>query len=540
MVLNLSPDVDAMNDSKPMPSAGAIRLFILPLCAYGIALWRFVSRSNYILYDFPLDDAWIHRVYSSSFAFGHGFQYNSGVQEAGSTSPLWAMVSAPAHWLFFLGQPAVTVAVKCIAAALGLCVLLEIVRLGTLLAGSRKGAVFAATLFALEPRFLFSVFSGMETILLVALWTGGVRFYLERRWALSALWFGLAPLARPEALLVLPFCLLGLVFLKQDERPSRAQLLCGTALLVLPTALWALFSLAVTGHPLPNTFYIKSRAFHLGAKELAAATIALIKHGFGRLTVFLVGLGAALAYCIARFQFRTAALALFLLVAPLLFVLGIAGTRILDPYGYYWTRWIDPAGLMLTMYFCLGMGAMFSDAFDFVRSKAWAPRNFVLMNFARGAACLVGLLLLALSVRILLHSLEERRERLHSDSRAVRIMNVEPGLWIDKNVLPSARIAVNDAGALRYFGKRWTLDLLGLNHANLAFRKKTQAELIQEKSVQWLVVFPDWFKGSPILKNFVSRRVIKIPAKEYTICRCPQQTHVEIYQKNDAGGSMGK
>jgi hypothetical protein len=47
----------------------------------------FFAANPFSLLDFPLDDAWIHRVYSQSFAQGHGFEYNSGQPEAGSTSP---------------------------------------------------------------------------------------------------------------------------------------------------------------------------------------------------------------------------------------------------------------------------------------------------------------------------------------------------------------------------------------------------------------------------------------------------------------------
>jgi len=75
-----------------------MRLAVLvPALIYLLAIAFFI-KDSYSVFGLPLDDGWIHRVYSRSFAQGRGFAYNSGQQEAGSTSPLWVVVSAPAHW----------------------------------------------------------------------------------------------------------------------------------------------------------------------------------------------------------------------------------------------------------------------------------------------------------------------------------------------------------------------------------------------------------------------------------------------------------
>ena len=50
------------------------------------------------LQGLPLDDAWIHLVYARSLAAWHGFAYNPGQLETGSTSPLWAVLLMPATW----------------------------------------------------------------------------------------------------------------------------------------------------------------------------------------------------------------------------------------------------------------------------------------------------------------------------------------------------------------------------------------------------------------------------------------------------------
>ena len=149
--------------------AGAKPLVAFPVVVYLIALSGFLGDS-YSRFDFPLDDAWIHRVYSRSIALGRGFEYNEGRQEAGSTSPLWAIVTAPAHWLETAGVETVAGAVKLIGVLLGLGVVLATNRLARRVSGSRLVGCVCASLFALEPRFLFSCLSGMENVLLLALW----------------------------------------------------------------------------------------------------------------------------------------------------------------------------------------------------------------------------------------------------------------------------------------------------------------------------------------------------------------------------------
>ena len=60
----------------------------------------------------PLDDAWIHMVYARSLAALHGFAYNPGQLETGSTSPLWAVLLVPATWVAQLFGASVVIPAK--------------------------------------------------------------------------------------------------------------------------------------------------------------------------------------------------------------------------------------------------------------------------------------------------------------------------------------------------------------------------------------------------------------------------------------------
>ncbi len=155
--------------------------YLIPVSLFFLASAFFLLNS-FSIFDFPLDDAWIHRVYSRSFAFGNGFQYNNGIQEAGQTSPLWAIISSPAHWIERLwGTKAMVVVVKLIGFALGIIIITTVRKMTEVISHSQMLGMVTASLLALEPRLLFSAFSGMENILLIALWITATYQFIKKK-----------------------------------------------------------------------------------------------------------------------------------------------------------------------------------------------------------------------------------------------------------------------------------------------------------------------------------------------------------------------
>jgi len=516
-------------------AAGAI-----PAIVYLAAVALFI-KDGFALLDFPLDDAWIHRVYSRALAFGHGLAYNIGQQEAGSSSPLWSMLTAPAHWLGALGTDAVVLAVKAIGVLLGLCTVLSVQRLAHRLGGSRATAVLAAALFGLDPRLLFSALSGMETCLLVAVLTGACLALTARR----PLWFltliGLAPVIRPEAAVLLPFALTGVAMvLKSDRRPAAKALAC--SLPVLPAALWSGFCLGATGHVLPNTFYMKAHGFAIGASELGLGLRAVAQHALVTPWLMAAGVAVFVFLCLTRAEHSMPSL-LLLVAAPALYVLGVVGSRRVILDGYYWTRWVDPASLLLTAASCIGLAHLLTIVFTSTESKkraekAWPP-------WTRALISLAGLAGLLLSVPTYVASLTDRRDHLASDSRVIATMNVQMGQWIKENTAEDAVVGVNDAGAIRYFGERRTIDLLGLNTADIAFGRIGVDEAIARSD--WLVIFPELFrrvgKLEEILVDFEPCIEVRVPLEEYTICNEPAQTLKTAFRRKappiTSGGNRG-
>jgi hypothetical protein len=496
---------------------------VVPALVYLFALAGFLGDS-YARSDFPLDDAWIHRVYSRSFAHGHGFEYNDGKQEAGSTSPLWAVVSSPAHWFEGAGAKTVVVVVKVIGALLGLAAVIAVGRIGTRLGGTALAGGLGAALFALEPRLLFSSLSGMENVLLVALWTSALAAILDGRNLLSVILLSLAPVTRPEAIVLLPLALPALVEISRRRGLGSVAKFGAWAIPVVPILAWMLFCKATTGHLLPNTYYLKSHPFHLGGHELSVAWQSIFWNGLTTPWAYAAGIASFAVICYNAKNGRRVLRLASLVALPFVYQLAVAGSRSVVFEGYYWTRWLDPAAILLMVPFCVGFGVLLAALVHRPKKRA---KRLGLAAGVLGAICLVS------SVPSYVKSYGNRRHHLSSDSRAIRVLNVQTGEWIRDHTPPGVTVAVNDAGAIRYFGGRHTIDIMGLNNSDLAFGKVDGPGMMA--GVQWFAIFPGWFQGTPlepeIRGNFEPRKEFSIPFEEYTVCRNRSQTVVVIFER---------
>jgi hypothetical protein len=79
----------------------------------------------------------------------------------------------------------------------------------------------------------------------------------------------------------------------------------------------------------------------------------------------------------------------------------------------------------------------------------------------------------------------------------VNAMQVTLGHWVAAHTPPDTLIALNDVGALSYFGKRRVIDLVGLASPEiLPYRRQGEAGLLRflgRRCPEYLVIFPAWF-----------------------------------------------
>jgi len=470
----------------------------------------------------PLDDAYIYYQYAKSFASGSPFAYAPGEPATtGATSLLHLLFLAPWFLLGVRGSGAVVVTFLGGAVALAATLVL----LHDLLAKrtSREIALWGVLLFAASGPLAWGYFSGMELPLLHLFFVAALHALLtpastRRRVAVLS---GLA-LCRPEGFLfpvALFACAIAAAAFSRRGRAAGADEEGGAAhapalslrALALPVAIGALpflLSLLLTGTLSSQSMRAKALLF-----EGSTTTGELVARGASFFAVVLKGIfgegasdptGALSAnrWQIATF-FPPLALPLFLLGLlpdaaeearrrrPAFFLpaaLWFFGALLLEsallPYPSHWNRYEMPFFPLFLVGAVLGAHRL-AGWLGPARSGLPAMRGllafFLLFSIVGWAHLAVG---------------------FGRNARDIHDQHVNAGRWIAQNLPPGSRIAVNDAGALAYFGGRPILDLLGLvsrgptepvNEGAGSLYEYLEALPAPVRPTHF-AVYPDWFR----------------------------------------------
>lgn len=429
---------------------------------------------------FPLDDSWIHLQFARNLAEGAGFSYNPGVPVAGSTAPLWTLLLAVA---FAVGGPSLTI-VKATGVLTTLAAAL-ITRAAALAWGASEPAALAAALAMLWTGPLaWGALSGME-VPLAALLTAAALWAHARGWLVrTALCAALAPLARPEAILLIPL-------LAFSKPPSLRRLVAFGGLAVAVLAPAVIFSLATVGTPVPATAVAKVEGGLLG--WLGGAHEPLVRLVVTRPAQFVrewIG-----------WLWQTHRL-LPLALAPAVI---ITWRRVGPALGV-------PALVLIAQPLAMALLAPYrGPAFQEGRYSAHLlPLVFVVLATSLGPTWtrwrgLIATVWLVLS----LVSLVPAGVRYGWGVQNINAMQVHIGHWVAQNVPPQARLALNDIGAIAYVSRRRVLDLMGLVTPEIIpYRRQGEEGIIRfvnEQCPDYVIVFPAWFP------NMTARRYLLEP-----------------------------
>jgi len=445
------------------------------VAAFALALGFFQLRQARIagtwgFSSFPLDDAWIHLHFARNLAEGHGFAYNPDVPVAGSTAPLWTLMLAGGFAL--LGAQLFWAKVAGIGA--GLATALVTSRLAARWTSDGWLAALAGVATAIAGPLVWGALSGMEVCLAALLVTAALlRHAAGGDWAPAVL-LGLAALARPEALLLVP-----LVWVARPVTARRTAIFVSMTVLCL--APWIAFNLVTAGTPLPVT---------------ASAKVE------GGLVGFLSGTCESLG--------RT------LLDRPLQF-------------GLEWVTWLWSVNVVLPFLVPVGLWVIVRR---YGRAAAWPaaalvlhPIGMALLAPYRGPAFQEGrysihLLPLAIVVAVTALAALARWPRPRAfvavlflvasivvvpraaDRYAWAVQNIDAmqvhlGRWVLAHTAPGARLALNDVGAIAYVSRREIVDMMGLvTPAIIPYRRSGDAGVwryLERACPDYLIIFPEWF-----------------------------------------------
>ncbi len=466
------------------------------------------------LVGLPLDDAWIHLVYARSLAALQGFAYNPGQLETGSTSPLWAVLLVPASWAARAFGISVVLPAKITGILAGLGASVGAARLARFLGLGLAVELSAGLAIAVDPALAFSQVSGMEVMLAsaLALWTMG--FLAADCPGRASVAAALAPLARPELiLLTVPALAIIEWRLHQHGAPPRSRLLVLVPAVVCVGG-WMLYCMLVSGYPLPSTFYAKFSG-RLGF--LSHNLVQVFAQVVPSWPWFVHGTGFILWAVGAAVLVRRGIVAVLAVVFPVAYLLAVAGSQFLpDASPFYWQRYLLPALPLLLV--CVVTGAAQVAAWAWQRRRrAWAPAYAV-----AAAVLLLG------SLSGLPSGLRRGASLYAWNCQNIEELNVTMARWLRDHTAAQDVIAVSDAGAARYFGDRVILDIIGLNNHRALHRGGGRAPDLDR--VRFVSAFPSWI---PFLCDSPAwQPVHRVATAHLTICNCPQ-SEIVAYRRVD-------
>jgi hypothetical protein len=504
-----------------MPLAKLLVVFLAAHVA--TALYFFFDRAPGTAAAFaglPLDDAWSHMVYARSLAAFHGFAYNPGQLETGSTSPLWAVTLVPATWLARLAHISVAIPAKITSLLAAVGASLAAARLVRGLGFGRSVELAAGLAMAADPALAFAQVSGMEVMLAagLALWALGE--LAHGRHFVAGIAAGLAPLARPEmALLTALVLALAEWRLYQHRASLKARLAVALPTVVLVGS-WMAYCLAVSGYPLPSTFYAKfaSREDYLVHNLVLISTEVLpaspwLSYGTG---VFLWGLGAYVLW-------QREAIGRATVVFPLTYWVAVSASQLLQAaWPFFFLRYLLPAQVFMVVTVAVGGASAVSWVWH-RRSTAFAPVR----------AIGVGLLLVG-SLAKLPSAFAEQADRFAWNCQNIEELNVAMAVWLRENVPQTEIIAVNDAGASRYFGGHEIFDMAGLNHH--AFLHRDSRAMAALARIGFVAAFPSLIPHVSTSPDWIP--IHRTSTEHLTICRC-SQSEIVAYRRVSGGQETG-
>jgi arabinofuranosyltransferase len=228
----------------------------------------FIYRSSFVVegkrYFCLFDDAMISMRYAANWAAGHGLVWNVGERVEGYTNFLWTLAMAGCHLLPLSGTY-----LCLLIQLLGVVVLLACVAATVLLARACRitpiAACCALLLAATQWNLNFLTLMGMETGLLTLVVTLALRSCVlaiqrEEGRAAPALWFAIALLIRPDALITFAFAILVVLLY---ARRCRWRVFLGLAIAGVVAGAHLLWRHHYYGSWVPNTYYLKATGWPL-------------------------------------------------------------------------------------------------------------------------------------------------------------------------------------------------------------------------------------------------------------------------------------
>jgi len=463
----------------------------------------------------PLDDAWIHYQFARNLAQGQGFSYNPGEPTPGSTSPLWTLMLAGIGLFttdFLVPSLILSAFFLLLTVWLTYGFTWELVRTQDAvsrepLAMSQKNAsgqrltasgpqssalstqhstlfwpIMAALGVMLTGRMLWAGLAAMETTAFAAASVAAVwAYHRQGLRPLPVLLFALGGQLRPEGHALFALAVADTLLTQwQAGRWNWRQLLSAGLIYGVISAPYTLFSLSITGHPLPNTFYAKAGSNYFFSWRALRETLAY--HWQDNPVAFLlVPFGVIAAARQHRLPIG------WLLGLPLL-------TALIVDFIWHHGRYTLPLIPFQMIAAALGAAWLTPRLTHYAsRITSYAPRT----TYHIFAFAFITFIIIAGALRFSYWS-----GMLGYNSKEILEIDVAMGHWLAENTPPDALIAIDDIGAITYIAQRRIFDLNGLvspemwpiirGEAEGRPRNEAATRLLSSIQPDYMAAFPVW------------------------------------------------
>lgn len=473
--------------------------FIIALAALVAVLFYLMISATIFRVGFPLDDTWIHFTYARNLAEHGEWAFRLGEVSAASTAPLWTLLLAigffldlaPYTWTYFLGWLVLTL--------LGI----HAETIARKLVPSYLPRVpWVGLFFVIAWHLTWSAVSGMETLL-----HGYIIFIVltmllvdPRRYLALGLLAGVSVWVRPDGLTLLGPVLFMAIFNEKNNRSRAdavAKVLIGFGAMFVP---YLLFNLALSGNPMPSTFYAKQAEWQEYWRSLRFAH-RLTNYLLPILaSPFIVLIPGVFLWLYQRIQVRS-----WGSIAGLLWVLGYIAIYFLRLPAYQHGRYIIPAFPVMYLWGLLGM-------LQYVLSPKAGRRIVFVWQSLLAMLCLVYAFIAA-------------RQNAY-DVYWIESEMIGTAKWVQNNIPPDALLAVHDIGALGYYVPNPIIDLAGLISPEvIPFIRNTDGltNYLEERSADYLIVFPSQYPELIAQKDSLYASGLEYNLLQY-------EDHIHVYR----------
>ncbi len=479
----------------------------------------------------PLDDTYIHLQYAKQIAQGHYFQYQEGEPvTSGETSFLYAHILAIGYLIGFHGS-GLLVWAYLIAWLSVSAILYFLIQVGKNLSFPLAGWGAAVMIFC-SGSLAWAFWSGMEIALFTSLLFLVYYLLLQRELSPDKIWIvmGLLILCRPEGgIVVLTILLITVIYFflypkkfiftenKQSKSLSiedKLRLFNFPFLFFIASIIGPFFFyFLTTGRMTSNSLLAKSLLYN--PIMTAYEKLIEIVSNLGEIVLFFFGHPTV-----------TPMISEYVVPGTILFALcGLVGLVFLVDKKNIWYSLIFgvPLFVVLIAVSTLEVWPLHNYRYLLPYLCLFIFLGFIgietLFRFIKISDSMPVVAIFIVAILLQISYIPAWAGRFAKNALTIYEKQIQTAKWINQFLPGDHPIAINDAGALAYFGQRKIYDLVGLVTSNttVVYRMgegglyESYNHIPEEIRPNYAVVFPTWFEQSAVIYDIFHQPLVTFP-----------------------------